>query len=402
MPDLVVTVPKWFWPEWISEGDAAGEPYTGETWGFFMGGIKPDIGPGDRLYIVAHNRVRGYAPVIKLATPAETNANGQGYRWGILRQGDGVAITIPGEVKGFQGWRRRWWDRSIEIEFADWKTAGVQMNKPKKEKQNESRIISRNVDSQSERPLCFFDIESTGTDISKDRIVTMSGLKIVPPDLLNTGLRTFTLNVLANPGFDMTPEVMAIHGITNELARTYPPFSESADEVLAFFTGCDLGGYNCMNFDIPLLWEELDRAGKDWKLEGVNTVDAGNIFKIKETRTLAAAMKFFCDKELQNAHNSQADNEATLEVFLGQRRRYQDVGAMGLEAVAQFCKMDDRVDLAGHVIKDKDGDYAYGLKSKRGVKVTDDPGFARWMLSKDFSNNTKKWLDKILREIYGQ
>lgn len=115
MPDLVVTVPMGFWPDWIAEGDAAGEPDTGEEWGFYLGGAKPDIAPGDRLYIVARGLVRGYAPVTRLA-----RNEGQ---WVICRRGGAVAVTIPERVTGFRGWRRRWWERDAEVPFPGWRTA---------------------------------------------------------------------------------------------------------------------------------------------------------------------------------------------------------------------------------------------------------------------------------------
>ena len=132
--NLVVTVPKWFWPEWIAEGDAVGEPESGEEWGFFMGGAKPPIGPGDRLYIVAHNRVRGYAPVTRLGF--------QDGKWVICRRGGAVACTLREKptgdhlfddvnlsryatVRGFQGFRKVWWTPDQEISYPDWKTENV-------------------------------------------------------------------------------------------------------------------------------------------------------------------------------------------------------------------------------------------------------------------------------------
>ena len=115
--NLVVTVPKWFWPEWIAEGDAVGEAYTGEEWGFFMGGNRPPIGHGDRLYIVAHGKLRGYAPVTRLAPPEEC-----GGKWGICRRGGAVAVTIDRPIQGFQGFRKVWWEPKDEKPFPDWKT----------------------------------------------------------------------------------------------------------------------------------------------------------------------------------------------------------------------------------------------------------------------------------------
>lgn len=117
MSDLVVTVPKWFWPEWIAEGDAVGEPETGEEWGFFLGGSKPPITPGDRLYIVAHNRLRGYAPVTALK---QTDSG-----WAICRRGGAVSVTIEERIRGFQGFRKPWWAKEQEKPFPDWKTEDV-------------------------------------------------------------------------------------------------------------------------------------------------------------------------------------------------------------------------------------------------------------------------------------
>lgn len=117
MSDLVVTCPKGFWREWIAEGDAAGEEATGEEWGWFMSGRRPPIEPGDRLYVVAHGRLRGYAPVTRVQWNGNSGC--------ICRRSDAVAVTIEAEIPGFRGWRHVWWQRSEERPFVDWKTAGV-------------------------------------------------------------------------------------------------------------------------------------------------------------------------------------------------------------------------------------------------------------------------------------
>lgn len=114
--DIVVTVPKWFWPEWIDEGDAAGDPQSGEEWGYSTG-AKPNVGPGDLCYIVSHGRLRGYAPITRVVFE-----NG---KWYICRQGGAVAVTINEYIPGFRGFRKRWWERQFEVPFPDWKTAGV-------------------------------------------------------------------------------------------------------------------------------------------------------------------------------------------------------------------------------------------------------------------------------------
>jgi hypothetical protein len=113
MSDVVVTVPKWFWPEWIVEGDAAGEPDSGEEWGFFLGGIRPATEPGYRCYIVAHGKLRGYAPIVRVV---RTDRG-----WAICRRGGAVAVTISEPITGFRGWRHRWWGRENEVPFPDWR-----------------------------------------------------------------------------------------------------------------------------------------------------------------------------------------------------------------------------------------------------------------------------------------
>lgn len=113
MPDIVVTVPKWFWPQWIAEGDAAGDPATGEEWGFSVG-EKPDIMPGDRCYVVAYGKLRGYAPITGLAYNAG--------KWHIVRQAGAVAVTVPEHIQGFRGFRYRWWEQRIETPFPEWRT----------------------------------------------------------------------------------------------------------------------------------------------------------------------------------------------------------------------------------------------------------------------------------------
>jgi DNA polymerase III subunit epsilon len=252
------------------------------------------------------------------------------------------------------------------------------------------------------KPIIFFDLEATGVDVAKDRIVSIAFQKF---NRLGGALLSEFYQIV-NPGVLMSDEVVAIHGITNEEAAKYPPFSQFAGEIFAAFHNCDLAGFNHTNFDIPMLWEEFNRCGLEWNLGGVNFIDVGNIFKKKEERTLSAAVRFYCGKEHVGAHSALADVRATAEVLNAQLARYPDLAAIEfmhdnpMDELARFCRFEDRLDLAGKIIRDKDGDpaYSFGQKTK-GVKVRDDIGFAHWMLGKDFSTQTKMVLREIIRKI---
>lgn len=241
--------------------------------------------------------------------------------------------------------------------------------------------------------MVFFDVETTGTDPAKDRIVTFSALKAYPNG------KTHCMDLKFNPQVKMSPEVIEIHKITNEMAATYPLFHTQAQPILNYFDGCDLAGFNCLNFDVPILWEELNRAGLKWDLTGVAIIDVGNIFKIKERRTLEAAVKFYCGKEHTAAHGSKADTLATSDVLTGQLERYPDMMEMSVPDLDKFSKMDERFDLAGKIIKDKDGDPAYSFGKSKGVKVRDDLSYAYWMMKSDFSQQTKSVLRQIVDDI---
>lgn len=244
------------------------------------------------------------------------------------------------------------------------------------------------------RPLCIFDIEGTGTDVGKDRIVSLFITKHLPG-----GVET-RMGGFFNPGFPMDPKVIAIHGITDDMVRDAPRFEEKALMYFDFVKGCDLGGFNLLNYDVPLLAEEFYRAGINWLLQDdkgnplVNILDAGNIMKKKEERTLVAAYRFYCGKELVNAHSAEADTLATAEVLAAQLARYPDLGNMPFEEVAEFSRFNKRLDLAGKIGIDDDGDPVYNIggPDRVGKKVKDNPGFAEWMLGKDFPRQTREVL----------
>jgi DNA polymerase-3 subunit epsilon len=254
-----------------------------------------------------------------------------------------------------------------------------------------------------ERPLIIFDIESTGTDVVLDRIVQLAASKIIPEDFVQP-LDRQDRNWLFNPGRPIPAEVVEIHHIDDAKVKDCPRFEKKAEEVFRFFAGADLCGFNLLNFDVPMLVEEFSRSGYDWDLNGVKIVDASEIFRRKEPRTLTAAVKKFCGRDHEGAHDAMADLIATWDVLNGQRDCYPDIGEMNLAGLAEFSSREEfkgrparRLDLAGYIIEDADGIARYTLRKVRGVPVVDDPGFGGWMLRNSFPTDTKKVLAKLLQ-----
>lgn len=253
-----------------------------------------------------------------------------------------------------------------------------------------------------ERPLITFDIESTGTDVVLDRIISLAAVKIVPEDFVQPAER-IKKEWLFNPGQHIPAESTEVHGITFEHVKDKPLFKSLADYIFKFFSGADLCGYNLLKFDVPILYEEFYRCGLDWNLEGVRIVDVSEIFRRKEPRDLSSAVKKFCNREHTGAHEAMADVVATLDVLEGQRSHYQDIGQMNVAALAEFSSAEEfrgkpakRLDLAGYIIEDSEGIARFTLKKVRGVAVKDDFGFANWMLKNTFPSDTKNVIKKIL------
>ncbi len=247
------------------------------------------------------------------------------------------------------------------------------------------------------KPICFFDLEATGTNLAKDRIVEISILKVFPNG--NRESKTW----LVNPEIKIPEEVIKIHGITNEKVAGEPTFKELSTKVYEMIKGCDLGGYNSNRFDIPLLVEELLRAGVDFDMKNIQAVDVQTIFHKKEQRTLSAAYQFYCGKELEGAHGAEADTNATYEVLKSQLDRYKDL-QNDIKYLADFSARKRFADFAGFIAYDKKGQevFAFGkYKGKNVEKVLEEePGYFGWIQNADFPLYTKKVLTAIkLRKL---
>lgn len=249
------------------------------------------------------------------------------------------------------------------------------------------------------RPICFFDLEATGTSVTKDRIVEISILKVYPNG--NKESKTW----LVNPEMQMSEEVIAIHGITNEKVANEPTFKELAHRVLDMIKDSDLGGYNSNKYDIPLLVEEFLRAGVDFEMGKRVAVDVQNIFHKKEQRTLSAAYRFYCDKELENAHSAEADTLATYEILKSQLDRYEDL-ENDIQKLAEFSNRYRAADFAGFIVYNEDDVEVFSFGKYRGQAVEEvlkkDPGYFGWVQNADFPLYTKKILTAIkLRKLQG-
>ena len=245
---------------------------------------------------------------------------------------------------------------------------------------------------QLTKPLCFFDLETTGTDISKDRIVEIAILKLYPDGSKET------LESRVNPEMPIPAEASAVHGITNEMVAEVPTFKEQSQKIYAFFKGCDLAGFNSDRFDIPLLVEELLRAEIDFDFKSTKTVDVQTIFHKMEARTLSAALKFYCNEDLTDAHSALADTQATHDVLLAQLDRYNDLEP-NVPFLNEFSTRRKTADFAGFVVYDKVGAMCFGFGKHKGKKVTEvlekEPGYFGWVLNADFPRYTKKVLTEI-------
>ena len=241
-------------------------------------------------------------------------------------------------------------------------------------------------------PIIFFDLETTGINIASDRIVEISYLKVD----LNGNETSKTLRL--NPEMPIPEKVVAIHGISNEDVKDAPTFNEVAKSLARDFEGCDLGGYNSVRFDIPLLAEEFLRSGVEIDLKRRKFVDVQIIFMKMEPRTLSAAYKFFVNKELTNAHSAEADTMATYEVLQAQLDRYSNL-ENDIGKLAEFSAHNRNVDFAGRIVYNDDDVEVFNFGKYKGKPVREvlqsDPGYFGWMMNGDFPLYTKKVLTSI-------
>ncbi|MCH5309753.1 MAG: 3'-5' exonuclease [Prevotella sp.] len=274
------------------------------------------------------------------------------------------------------------------------------------------------------KPLAIFDLETTGLDLVKDRIIQISYIKVWPDGKEERG------NELVNPGKFIDPMVTKLTGISNEDVKDKPTFKQLAQQLADTFTGCDFAGFNSNHFDIPLLAEEFLRAGVDFDFSKCRMIDAMNIFRKMEQRNLAAAYKFYCGRKMEEdfeAHRADQDTEATYRVLMGELDKYAPGANEEPEKVLQndmqflhdFSKMNNNVDFAGRIVwgevKGRDGQplldeqgnpkliEVFNFGKHKGIPVADvlriDPGYYNWILQGDFTYNTKQVLTRIrLRE----
>ncbi len=242
------------------------------------------------------------------------------------------------------------------------------------------------------RPIAFIDLETTGVNLSTDRIVEIAIIKLLPDGTKETKQKYI------NPEMPIPAETTAIHGITDEQVKDAPTFKQISNEIKQFLENCDLGGYNSNRFDIPMLMEEFLRADLDVDLSGRKMIDVQHIFYQMEPRTLTAAYKFFCQKELDNAHSAEADVDATIEVLQAQLKRYPQLGT-DINSVLSVIGEEKIVDYARRFVYNDKDEAVFNFGKFKGKPVVDvlrkEPQYYDWMMKGDFPKHTKKKLTEL-------
>lgn len=247
------------------------------------------------------------------------------------------------------------------------------------------------------RPICFFDLETTGIDVAKDRIVEIAIFKVYPNG--NKESKTW----LVNPTIPIPPQSTAVHGITNEKVAQEPTFKELSSQIHQMIKDSDLAGFNSDRFDIPLLAEELLRAEVDFDMKNRVSVDVQTIFHKKEERTLGAAYKFYCHQTLENAHSAEADTMATYEILKAQLERYPELDN-DMKTLSEFTTRKKSVDFAGFIALNAEGQEIFTFGKHKGALVDEvldkEPGYFGWIQNAEFPLYTKKVLTAIkLRKL---
>lgn len=249
------------------------------------------------------------------------------------------------------------------------------------------------------RPIVFIDLETTGINVSSDRIVEISALKIHP-----NGKEQW-LNTRVNPEMPIPEKATEIHGISDKDVAGSPTFKEIAKNIAVFLEGCDLAGYNAIKFDIPVLAEEFLRVNLDFNFRKRRYVDPQVIFYKKEQRTLTAAYQFYCKKTLENAHSAQADTSATYEVLKAQLDTYSDL-ENDVEKLSAFSAFNENVDFAGRIIMNENGVEVFNFGKHKGRPVEEvfkeEPAYYSWMMNGEFPLYTKKVLTEIKLRTFGK
>ena len=249
---------------------------------------------------------------------------------------------------------------------------------------------------QLNKPIVFFDLESTGLNPVTDRIVEISMLKVFPEG------KEEELTMRLNPTVPIPDESSKIHGIYDADVADKPTFKDVSHQLLGFLKGCDLGGYNSNRYDVPLLAEEFDRAGIELDIKKLKLVDAQVIFFKQEPRTLAGAYKFYCQKELLDAHSARADVRATWEILKAQIDRYEDL-ENNIESLAKYSSSNNFADLAGRLVYDDEGRVLFNFGKHKGRRVDvifkKESSYYNWMMQGDFPAYTKKMITRIYLEI---
>jgi DNA polymerase-3 subunit epsilon len=244
-------------------------------------------------------------------------------------------------------------------------------------------------------PVVFFDLETTGVNITSDRIVEISYLKVYP----NGDETPKTKRI--NPEMHIPEEASKVHGIYDEDVKDCPTFKQVAKEIAADFEGADIAGFNSNRFDVPLLAEEFLRAGVDLDMTRRKFIDVQVIFHKMEQRTLVAAMKFYCGKELEGAHSADADTRATYEVLQAQLDRYPEL-QNDINYLSEFSSHTNNVDFAGRIVYNEKGVEVFNFGKYKGIPVREvfqrDPSYYSWMMQGDFTLNTKQVLTRIKLE----